>query len=1492
MPRWTLLLSFLLLCGSVLGLHADEAGVSDWHKEFVGTPSFVHFGKGPKKSQLFVGTDRNVIAEVKLGSGKVAWRQVLEESDKLRTLKYDDDSLFSISGTHALHARLWNARSGFAQWDMPLNQSESGEEGGFDAVFYGSGVIALVDGERVVNFDASQGTVLWSVARKGYRYRTLTIVEKNLYVVGTTSGSSSPSRVSILVLDLSNGSVKSEYQPPESHVESDSDVFITGREGRSFVVWNNGNCWIHQLAGNEVQVQTFNQLFESGAQVVGVPIPFGDGNSDMILSTGKERLILWDSIGSENDKPVYTLSALSAQQWELLIGAEAHGSRFVARISGTIGQSSADVEVIDVSTKGSVVKTYTVPHNPATSGPIVKAHLHVYKRKDASLGIRLFAITADGSTRLFKEGEVAWSREEALAHVAAAEFVDLPEPSLLSQDRDELDEAPEETASITPLKRFMRRVRTHAVKIQTGLDYIVPAISDLSTSLFVPTTASRTGKIDMFRDPHGVRKLVVFATKSGKVVALDTVYGRTIWERFLEGMELVQIETVRTAVMKVPPLIVVVGKHEKGSAIYRLNALTGAPHALGDSSASAQFPVLEQVIRLPVEEAEERSLPLALVTADRKVMLYPDTAATQAAFEQVRPKFHFYLTEGEGSSRIEGFVVDKADPHSGAYRTKSAWNVQFPEGEKIAAIAVKNAHETVASLGRVLGNRSVLYKYLNPNLLALATLKANGQTSTVVLYLLDTVSGTIRYQASHPGGGASSPAIPSIFVAQSENWVVYSYWNHGPEAASAPVEVDPEDLTSEENGEKKKKRRKRRKAARTLVPDAKEWEIVALEVFENQKPDQKIDGNVLSSYNMQHPHVISQAYVLPHRVTAVGVTNTGAGITTREVLFGLDSGKLYGINKRWLDPRRPVGALSADDKEEGLIAYKAALDFNPREVASYDIDVPGIRHILTTPTSLESTTLVIAYGLDLFFSHRNPSKKFDVLSEDFSYVSLIVTIVVLVIGIWVSKYMMTEVDALSVPPAARKRLGLDTASPSAEPSSSQAPAKPTDKGVFGLPVLNGQYSTQNVAIHSFSLGVCTVVGLACGAWWDESLGWRPRAFALAIAAATLESALEYIARSMLQRETGMESFNNGYTPEHFVSLFGGIAEYIIKWQVWGWMWWTPFSEIEIDVISHREKGFGIMLLSQALRVAALLTSVFNKPLHAKLENSRSVFPYLTDPAETACFYWALGFHLLLSNPISFLAHVTYRSTTQKPYLLPLPPARSDPKPSPRGLLGLPIFDKEHSPQNIAAYAFLLGVVSGVGCALLLFCPSLRGAGVFLAALGVFHTSEYVTTAMYQSRVGLSAFLLDNGREYHLAMIFAMVEYIIERILYPSMKEFTWVNWLAAILVLVSQIVRSSAMITAGSNFSHIIEEEKRSSHKLVTTGIYSVFRHPSYTGFFYWGVMLQFTLANPIAAVGYVIVLRRFFGSRIEYEEMLLKGFFGKEYEDYRKRTWVLIPGL
>lgn len=98
------------------------------------------------------------------------------------------------------------------------------------------------------------------------------------------------------------------------------------------------------------------------------------------------------------------------------------------------------------------------------------------------------------------------------------------------------------------------------------------------------------------------------------------------------------------------------------------------------------------------------------------------------------------------------------------------------------------------------------------------------------------------------------------------------------------------------------------------------------------------------------------------------------------------------------------------------------------------------------------------------------------------------------------------------------------------------------------------------------------------------------------------------------------------------------------------------------------------------------------------------------------------------------------------------------------------------------------------------------------------------------------------------------------------------------------------MITASENFTHIVQFDKVQNHQLVTHGVFSLVRHPSYLGWFMWSIGTQLTLANPVCIVLYAVASWKFFHERIFMEEITLLNFFGEEYYQYQQRVPTGLP--
>jgi protein-S-isoprenylcysteine O-methyltransferase Ste14 len=130
--------------------------------------------------------------------------------------------------------------------------------------------------------------------------------------------------------------------------------------------------------------------------------------------------------------------------------------------------------------------------------------------------------------------------------------------------------------------------------------------------------------------------------------------------------------------------------------------------------------------------------------------------------------------------------------------------------------------------------------------------------------------------------------------------------------------------------------------------------------------------------------------------------------------------------------------------------------------------------------------------------------------------------------------------------------------------------------------------------------------------------------------------------------------------------------------------------------------------------------------------------------------------------------------------------------------------------------------------------------------------------------------------------------------YTDRKEF-WtldgdaVRWLGVILFFAGGTLRIWPVYVLGRRFSGLVAIQPE--HKLVTSGIYGVIRHPSYLGLIVnalgWALAFRSGVGVLLAALTIPPVL-----ARIRAEEALLHAHFGAEYDAYRSRTSRLVPGL
>ena len=181
-------------------------------------------------------------------------------------------------------------------------------------------------------------------------------------------------------------------------------------------------------------------------------------------------------------------------------------------------------------------------------------------------------------------------------------------------------------------------------------------------------------------------------------------------------------------------------------------------------------------------------------------------------------------------------------------------------------------------------------------------------------------------------------------------------------------------------------------------------------------------------------------------------------------------------------------------------------------------------------------------------------------------------------------------------------------------------------------------------------------------------------------------------------------------------------------------------------------------------------------------------------------------------------------------------------------------------------------------------PPLIPLYVYIGLMCSFHFLEFLLTSVFHPfSLSLSSFLLNQSHQYIAAFFVSVIEYLVELYIIPTMKESTKSLFCVGLCIAVAgDMLRKTAMIQAGSNFTHLIQSQKRANHKLVTTGVYGVIRHPTYTGWSMFAVGSQIMLRNPFCVVLFAYAAFEFFVDRVEEEEFTLINFFGYDYIKYK----------
>ncbi|ANB13193.1 Emc1p [Sugiyamaella lignohabitans] len=550
--------------------------------------------------------------------------------------------------------------------------------------------------------------------------------------------------------------------------------------------------------------------------------------------------------------------------------------------------------------------------------------------------------------------EVVWSRQDGLTEITSAVFVDfLSDDSSLSEEELLF----EEHADV--LSAFSRRLARHWVDLKYFISHVkFPSASasnaeDDKTAEVPLTSHTKTESHDNL---FGFHKLLVVANKYNHVFALDTTnQGAIVWSVTLpvpQGSEIVDLA------VNSDTIYAVISTGEIFTVDVEGNVQPSSSILLPSDSVITEVVHTQNAIYAISNES------VYTVVSSDSANDSPATESNDSTDEAVKSTYHTKVSD-DGTT-LDGYAVNFgiAEPQK---------TFQYTPGPnyRIVATAKRSPEDLTASIGKVLGDRSVLYKYLHRNAIAVAAL--NEETNTLVVTLLDSVTGRVLHTKVHKDEVSNKSPINLVF---GEHWIVYSFYS------KLPIE-----------GQK----------------------IAVWDLYESEIPNQRHsqDDEKYSSFDsFAPPHVKSQSYIFNDDIiTSLSVSRTRYGVTSRDIILTLSNGKVATLPKILLDARRPIGRNpTKEEQEEGLATYNSVIFLPPMNVLSHSRHLLGVNHIVSEPATLESTSLIAGFGpVDLFFTRITPSRPFDMLTVSFEKPKLIYTIMtILTVTIIVRRYALKK----------------------------------------------------------------------------------------------------------------------------------------------------------------------------------------------------------------------------------------------------------------------------------------------------------------------------------------------------------------------------------------------------------------------------------------------------------------------------------------------------
>ena len=553
--------------------------------------------------------------------------------------------------------------------------------------------------------------------------------------------------------------------------------------------------------------------------------------------------------------------------------------------------------------------------------------------------------TVSGSTVVFDINhndvlfEAKWKAEEGFGSVTSTTFLDW------SPKRDDEGTVDEEDALIESLT-FSSRLNS---QIESLMKFASGGFVEVVSNFFKASGSNQGGSDSSGKEIiFGLKKIAVMLSNPfSKILAIDTANSGTIVWKMSLSQEAKWHKVVHGAASSKSSVFGQGMHHPHSPEILVLSQLTDSIEwrcvdgLNGRVLSESRIPLAKPVVQImPIHGHHHGSggckQNALLLLEDNTSVVVPNTTQSVSEVSKVIKNGLYSHKIEKDTGRLTTLKI-QPDSNESIVIGEALFD---PSMERIINVAYPQRNEVVQSPSTILGDDALLLKYLNPHICVIVTeatdnlinhlakeedgifhnvlsvaksgsgndqnqkkkpvgVTTPGEDSpstatktpspTLFINVVDTVSGQILHRASHahiaPESKLSGDA--NVPVVISENWIVYAF----PNARSRRTELG--------------------------VITLHEGMIDKQGISAFSTPEQQ---ETFSSLTSPKPVALTKTYALSLPVSAIGVTNTKNGISSKNILLATGAaGNVVKIDRRLLDPRRPSGEPKDSEKKEGLM---------------------------------------------------------------------------------------------------------------------------------------------------------------------------------------------------------------------------------------------------------------------------------------------------------------------------------------------------------------------------------------------------------------------------------------------------------------------------------------------------------------------------------------------------------------------------------------------